>query len=299
MELSRKQFDILEVFATAKETTPTEELTQRKVAELTNQSLGNVNRLLKELDGLVDNGKITTEGLLALEPYRVKKAIFLAAGVGIRLMPVTLNTPKPLIRVNGKRIIDELIEACLGIGIQEIYIVRGYLSEQFEQLKLKYPMIQFIENPAFNEANNISSALCARYLLSNAYVFEADLIVNPVVLKKYHYQSDFLTCYMDRVDDWCFEVQNGMITNEKLGGFNAWRNCGISYWNEEDGLKLAGHLKEAYEMPGGKEYFWEQVPLSLYRGSYKVLAIECNEQDIIEIDTYKELKNLDGSYKFH
>lgn len=51
-------------------------------------------------------------------------------------------------------------------------------------------------------------------------------------------------------------------------------------------------------MPGGKEYFWEQVPLSVYRGSYKVQAIECNEQDIIEIDTYKELKNFDGSYEF-
>lgn len=51
-------------------------------------------------------------------------------------------------------------------------------------------------------------------------------------------------------------------------------------------------------MPGGKEYFWEQVPLGVYRGSYKVQAIERNEQDIIEIDTYKELKNFDGSYEF-
>ena len=73
MELSRKQFDILEAYATAKETNTEEELTQRKVAELTNQSLGNVNRLLKELNGLVDNGRITTEGLLSLEPYRGKK----------------------------------------------------------------------------------------------------------------------------------------------------------------------------------------------------------------------------------
>ena len=62
-------------------------------------------------------------------------------------------------------------------------------------------------------------------------------------------------------------------------------------------MPIAGHLKEAFEIPGGKEYFWEQVPLSVYRGSCKVQAIECNEQDIIEIDTYKELKNLDGSYE--
>lgn len=293
MELSKKQFDILEAFATAKK-----ELTQRKVAELTNQSLGNTNRLIKELEGLVENGRITVDGLQALEPYKVKRAIFLAAGVGSRLIPVTLNTPKPLIRVNGKRIIDELIDACLHIGIQEIYIVRGYLSEQFEQLRLKYPLIQFLENPDYNESNNISSAICARYLLSNSYVFEADLIIKSGMLKKYHYQSNFLACYMDRVDDWCFEVQNGIITCEKLGGFKAWRNCGISYWNENDGKKLAGHIKEAYEMPGGKELFWEQVPLNVYKGSYQVQAIECNEHDVMEIDTYRELKNIDNSYEF-
>ncbi len=290
--LSRKQFDILEAYVSHGT------LTQREVAEITGQSVGNANRLIKELaeDGLVKDGSITVQGLAALEPYRVKRAVFLAAGFGSRLLPITLNTPKPLVRVNGKRIIDGLLDECIALGITEIYIVRGYLGEQFDQLLSKYPTLQFLENPIYNETNNISSAMCARYLLSNAYVFEADLIIRHGLLKKYHYSSDFLACYKDRVDDWCFEVKNGIITGERLGAFNAWHNRGISYWNESDGKKLTGHIKEAYEQPGGKELFWEQVPLDVFKSSYQVSVQECSEQDVIEIDTYNELKEQDSTY---
>lgn len=195
--LSKKQFDILEALVTYGS------LTQREVADLTNQSVGNANRLIKELtaSGLIDNGAISSAGLAALEPYRVKRAVFLAAGFGHRLLPVTLNTPKPLVRVKGKRIIDGLLDQVQALGVQEIYIVRGYLGEQFDQLLCSYPSIQFLENPIYNEANNISSAMCARYLLSNCYVFEADLILKPGLLNRYHYTSDFLATYQERCDD--------------------------------------------------------------------------------------------------
>ena len=114
------------------------------------------------------------------------------------------DTPKPLVRVHGVRIIDRLIDACLAAGINEIYIVRGYLGELFDQLLYKYPMIKFLENPVYNEVNNISSSLVARYMLSNAYVFEADLLIsNPAIIKKYHYTSDFLGIKKERSDDWC------------------------------------------------------------------------------------------------
>ena len=190
MELTRKQFDVLEVLATH-----SGPFTQRELEKLTGHSLGTVNRVLKKLteEGLVSDGCITTDGVNALEPYRAKRAIFIAAGFGTRLVPITFNTPKPLVRVHGVRIIDRLIDACLEAGINEIIIVRGYLGELFDQLLYKYPMIRFLENPVYNEANNISSALVARYMLSNAYVFEADLLIsNPSIIRKYHYTSDFL-----------------------------------------------------------------------------------------------------------
>lgn len=124
----------------------------------------------------------------------------------------------------------------------------------------------------------------------------ADLILRPGLLRRYHYTSTFLGCYGERVDDWCFKVKDGFITDELLGDYDAWRNCGVSYWNEVDGKRLSVHLKEAHEAPGGKELFWEQVPLHVYAGSYQVAVQPCGEQDVVEIDTYKELKSADKTY---
>lgn len=293
-KLTRKQFDVLSLLAEENQV-----LSQRQIEEKTGHSLGTVNKIVKELTelGYVCDGGITNAGITALEPYRAKRAVFIAAGFGSRLVPITFNTPKPLVRVHGKRIIDGLIDACLEAGINEIYIVRGYLAEQFDQLLYKYPMIRFLENPLYNEANNISSSLVARYMLSNAYVFEADLLIsNPKIIKKYHYKSDFLAIKKERTDDWCFTVKDGVIVEEKVGGLDCWQMVGISYWNEEDGHKLCNDIKESYEEPGGKERYWEQVPLVFCKEHYNVEVSECKEDDIIEIDTFRELKAIDKTY---
>lgn len=293
-ELNNKEFDVLVALAEADK-----ELSQRDIEDITGHSLSTVNRKLKDLTdkGYVENGNITVAGREALEPYKVKRAVFIAAGFGSRLVPITLNTPKPLVRVNGQRIIDGLLDAVLAAGIEEIVIVRGYLAEQFDQLLYKYPMIKFIDNPIYNEANNISSAMCARKLLRNAYVFEADLLIsNPKIIKKYHYSSDFLGIKMDRSDDWCFKVKDGIITEQMVGGTDCHQMVGISYWNAEDGQRLEADLKAAYEQPGGRELYWEQVPLKIFKKDYKVAICDCKSEDIVEIDTFRELKAIDKSY---
>lgn len=145
-------------------------LTQRVLAGICNMSVGTVNKLAAQLSerGLAAEGRITDQGRAALEPYRVKRAVLIAAGFGERLMPITLNTPKPLVRVRGERIIDSLLDALGAAEIEEVYIVRGYLKEQFDQLLHKYPNIAFIDNDQYNEANNISSIVAARDKLSNS-----------------------------------------------------------------------------------------------------------------------------------
>ena len=294
MTLSRKQFDVLEALASAGKS-----MTQRELESATGYSLGTVNRIIRELTdaGLMDKAGLTSAGLTALEPYRARRAVFIAAGFGSRMVPITLNTPKPLVRVHGVRIIDRLIDACLEAGIHEIYVVRGYLAELFDQLKYKYPMIQFLENPLYNEANNIGSALVARYLLSNAYVFEADLLIhNPAIIRKYHYTSDFLAIPKERTDDWCFEARDGVITEEKVGGTNCWQMVGISYWNDADGHRLSQDIPEVYSSPGGKERYWEQVPLVYRKEHYRVEIRECRAEDIQEIDTFRELREIDKTY---
>jgi len=296
MDLTRTQFDVFTFLEHEKDE---DKLTQRNIAHMTGLSLGTVNKVMLYLgeNGLFENKSLTADGFKALEPYRVKRAVFIAAGFGSRLVPITLNTPKPLVRVKGVRIIDTLLDAVCAAGIEEIIIVRGYLGEQFDQLKYKYPKIQFLENPMYNESNNISSTMCVRYMLQNAYVLESDLLLkNPALIRKYQYASNYLGVPVERTDDWCFETCNRVITRISVGGQNCHHMFGISYWTQNDGARLADHIKQVYEMPGGKERYWDQVALEYFIKDYSVEVRECTFDDIIEIDTFNELKKLDTTY---
>lgn len=293
--LTKKQFELLERLTQSKKA-----VSQRALAAALSISVGNVNKIMGELteQGLVEKGSITAKGLDAMEPYRVKTAVFIAAGFGSRMVPITLNTPKPLVRVNGKRIIDSLLDAVIAVGITNIYIVRGYLGEQFDQLLYKYPTIKFIENPIYNESNNISSVMCASYLLKSAYVMEGDLLLyNPDLIKPYQYESNYLGVPVEKTDDWCFEVNSkGVISKLSVGGTNCFHMFGISYWNEADGAKLVGHVKDVYQAPGGKERYWDQVALEYHKSEYSIHVRQCTFNDITEIDTFNELKRLDKTY---
>ena len=293
-QLTRKQFDILTYLERTSDCN-----NQREIAAALDISLGSVSRNVAALteNGYLQNYTVTEAGLQALEPYRVKRAVFIAAGFGSRLVPITLNTPKPLVRVKGTRMIDTLLDAVVAAGIEEIYVVRGYLGEQFDQLLYKYPMIRFIENPIYNEANNISSAMCCRHLLQNAYVLEADLVLyNPNLITKYQYTSNYLGVPVDVTDDWCFESRNHVITKVMVGGTNCHHMFGISYWTAEDGAKLYEDIKKVYDMPGGKERYWDEVSLRYCQKNYQVEVRDCTFEDIIEIDSYKDLKKLDETY---
>lgn len=291
--ITKKQFDVLvHLVDHANET-------QRNIAKAVKLSVGSINRLLTELaaKGYVEGNNITPQGAALLEGYRVKRAVFIAAGFGSRLVPITLNTPKPLVRVKGTRIIDSLLDAVLRVGIEEIHIVRGYFGEQFDQLLYKYPMIKFIENPRYNESNNISSAMCAGDLVKNAYVLEADLLLyNYDLITKYQYASNYLGVKVEETDDWCFYTEGERITKVSIGGKDCHHMFGISYWTEQDGEQLVKDIKDVFDAPGGKERYWDQVPLEYHKDHYAIEVRECTFEDIVEIDTFSELKALDKSY---
>ena len=297
--MTRKEFDLL----TYLESSTGQKHSQRSIGAAIGVSAGTVNKILAEFHQwgwITPDLEVTEEGYRALEPYRVKRVIFLAAGLGSRLLPLTLNTPKPLIRVNGIRIIDTAIDGAVQAGIEEIYIVRGHLGEQFDQLLAKYPQIRFLENPDYQESNNISSAMCARYLLENAYVMEADLLINnPAIFRKYHYASNCLGVPVEKTDDWCIVSQRGIAKQLVQGGENCHHLYSIYYWTTEDGKKLPSHLQEVYQSPGGKDCFWDITPMNRFNDQYHIEIRECTFDDITEIDTYQELTQLDPDYIIH
>ncbi len=295
--LSEKEFSILVEAEQAQDAA----LTQRELATRTGYSVGTVNKLCAQLSeqGLLEGTVLTEAGRDALEPYRVQRAVLIAAGFGERMVPITLNTPKPLVRVQGRRIIESLLDALEQAGITELWIVRGYLGEQFEQLLSTHPTIRFIDNTLYNEANNISSAYAARDLLANAYVLESDiLLANPALIKKYQYKSNYVGFPVERTDDWCLTTnRHGLIESVAVGGVDCYQMCGISYWTEEDGRKLAEDIKTIMEQPGGRERYWDEVPLRHCRDHHDVYVRTCEREDLIEIDTFRELQALDPAYQ--
>ena len=108
---------------------------------------------------------------------KAERAIIMAAGLGNRMRPVTLTTPKPLVKVNGVRMIDTVIQGLHENGITEIYIVVGYLKEQFYTLEQEYPGVTIIENPYYDTCNNISSLYVARDHIENAMILDGDQIL--------------------------------------------------------------------------------------------------------------------------
>lgn len=247
--------------------------------------------------GFINNlHNITDLGLDELEPYHVKKAVIMAAGFGSRMMPATTDRPKPLVLVNGKRIIETLLDALVNVGIKDIVIIRGYKKEKFNELLFKYPFIKFIDNDLYDKENNISSVIKAIDYIDNCYLCESDLYIsNPKIIRKYQYTSNILGSYSLETDDWSFELKDGYISNYKKGNKYCYNYYGISYWTKDDSYKLRKDWKELYKT--NKNIFWEEVPLVLKKDNYKVEIRHCEKNDIIEIDNYYELAELDNSYK--
>lgn len=243
---------------------------------------------------------ITDEGMVALEPYRVTKAVIMAAGFGSRMMPATADKPKPLVTVNGIRILDTLLDALVRVGIEDITIVRGYKKERFDELLGKYPFLKLVDNDVYEQTNNISSAIAALDAIEGCYLCEADLyITNPDIITKYQYTSNILGAYSLETDDWSFQQDDkGHIINYQKGNTYCYNYYGISYWNKEDSAKLRRDFKQIYtNEKNGKDYFWEFIPLVLLKDKYDVEIRQCDKSDIMEIDNYYELAQLDASYR--
>lgn len=265
--------------------------------EITKDVLGMAKEgIIKKKDNYLE---ITQNGLLALEPYRVKKAVILAAGFGSRMMPATKDKPKPMVTVRGKKIIETLLDALINVGIKDITIIRGYQKEKFDELLDKYPFIKFIDNMEYDKFNNISSAVLAKdNFVNGSYLCESDLyITNPNIIAKYQYNSNILGSWSLETDDWSFKIdKNGHICNYQKGNTYCWNYYGISYWTPEDCKKLNHDWAEVFATDNGKDVFWEQIPLQLKSKDYQVEVRPCSKSDIMEIDNYYELAQLDSTY---
>lgn len=250
-------------------------------------------------DGLIDGktGELTRLGYLALEPFRVKHAVILAAGSATRFIPLSLEQPKGLYEVRGEKLIERQIQQLKDAGIKDITIVLGYKKGMFAYLEDKYN-VRLIFNPAYNVKNNIESLLVAKKYLDNSYICACDsyFIENPF------HQFEFFSFYAGYSTSTREEEMYARINAENRileminpadGGMML---LGHSYWQEDFSQKFI-ELAEADRQVGKYDQkFWEWLVKDHLEDFPAFYFKEYSPDNIFEFDHFEQLREFDAGY---
>lgn len=267
-------------------------INQRILAESCGHSLGVVNRSIKNLmaDGYLDERMNPTEKAHdELNRKSPRNAIILAAGFGMRMVPINTETSKGLIKVDGEPLIERTIKQLHEVGITEIYIVVGFMKEQYEYLMDLYG-VELIVNSAYASKNNLHSVKLALEHLSNSYIIPCDIWCN----QNPYNRNELYSWYMvsDLIDDDStvrVNRKNELVTVQDGVGGNAM--IGICYLEEEDAACVKAKIESLCRDSRYDNSFWEEA---LYaKDKMTIQARVVASANVVEINTYEQLRDLD------
>lgn len=220
------------------------------------------------------------------------RAIILAAGMGTRLRPITLTTPKSLIKIGNETLIERQIHFLQEKGINEIIIVTGYLAEKFEFLKDKY-QVTLVHNDKFNIYNNFYTMYLVKEYLSNTYVIDADNYLTDNFLSNNLETSTYFSAYKTNFkQEWVLHANKDFfVTDITIEDGEGPIMCGVSYWNSTDGALLQEAIEKKFELGNYADIYWDNIVLDqLPNLNVKIQSISHNS--IFEIDSLEDLQHL-------
>lgn len=297
--MNKKEFEVLRYLSEEYRGT----LTQRLISEDTKLSLGKVNSLLTDFQkrGWINEVyQVTESGYQALEPYRVKNAIILAAGMSTRFIPVSYELPKGLISVKGEVMIEREIRQLQEVGIQEIVVVVGYMMEKFFYLRDKYK-VKLVVNNEFATKNTHSSIYVARDYLSNTYILCSDNYYPENMFHQYEYRAFYCSVFLPGISyvERAFTFDHdGLIVDTNKPSHDQWIMYGHAYYDQAFTDKFRPILESYFGQPGVEGMYWENV----WAENVKEIPMwvqQCTDQDILEFDSMDELKAFDPDYIYN
>lgn len=267
-------------------------INQRMIAQGTGYSLGMVNKCIKELikNEFIDNDlNILNKSVKLFEANKPENAIILAAGFGMRMVPINTEVSKGMLEVNGEPLIERTIKQLNERGITKIYIVVGFMKEQYEYLIDKYN-VELVVNPEYAEKNNLHSVRRVVNYLSNSYIIPCDIWCknNP------YDNNELYSWYM--VSD-LKNIGSTVSVNRKREIISVKDDepgnvmIGISYLTKEISADLKEKIISLCENSKNNDKFWEEA---LFTEETKIQAKIVESEDVAEINTYEQLRELDG-----
>lgn len=293
MPLSNNEFKVLQALSETGEP-----LTQRALSERTGLSLGTINSAVRscERESLIENGRITTTGVEALEPYRVQNAVIMAAGLSSRFVPLSYERPKGMLRVKGEVLVERQIRQLLERGIVDITVVVGYKKEYFFYLAAKYG-VKIVVNDEYASKNNSWTLWLVRDRLSNTYVCSSDDYFAENPFERYVRRSYYASKYIEGpTNEWCIQTgAKDRITGVTVGGSNSWVMLGHVYFDREFSKRFVSILEREIGRPETSSELWESV----YLRHVKELDMRIRRYPsgiIHEFDSLAELENFDPEF---
>lgn len=268
-------------------------INQRILSDLSGHSLGVVNRSIKTLirDGYLNEEiTLTHKAISEFKMKAPKNAVILAAGCGMRMVPINMEVPKGLIEINGEPLIERIIKQLHEVGIQEIYIIIGFMKEQFEYLIDEYN-VKLIVNANYAVKNNLHSIKLVLEHLSNTYVIPCDIWCDKNPFSKYELYSWYMVG--DLIDnDSSVKVNRKMelvsVPDAAAGNIM----IGISYLLEEQAAVVRERILEFSNDAYYDDAFWEEA--LYYKDKMILTAKVVHFTDVVEINTYEQLRDLDS-----
>lgn len=228
--------------------------------------------------------------------YKVDNAIIMAAGTSSRFAPISYEYPKALVEVKGEVLIERQIKQLKQAGIKDITIVVGYKKEQFNYLINKH-QVTIVENPVYNVRNNHSSLYYVREKLKNTYICSADNYFSKNVFEKEVEDAYYAAVFEEgKTDEWTLQTnENGLITEVKIEGQDAWIMLGHAFFSEKYSEKFVDILENVYNKPETIDSLWEKI----YKNNINELPMymrKYSSNTIFEFDSLDELREFDETY---
>lgn len=268
---------------------------QRMLSEQSGYSLGTVNKSIKDLmecGMLTEDIGITSKAKKEIETKKPRNAIVLAAGFGMRMVPINLETPKAFVEVNGERLIERQICQLHDAGVYDITIVVGFMKESFEYLVDKYN-VKLVVNPEYAQKNNLYSLAKVVDNISNTYIVPCDIWCEKNPFSKYELYSWYMVS--DLVDDFSMVRANRKLelikTNDVTPGNEM---IGIAYLaDDSDTVAIKKRVKDLASSDRNKKLFWEEALFKKDRFAVNARIVPSTK--VVEINTYEQLRDLDSN----